>query len=269
MSDLRRFTEAWPGDHLAARVTGTADRDWFYESGRRSVQEVEAVLAVIQRPLESFTSILDFGCGCGRMLVWLGNLAKSSALHGVDIDPPAVEWAQHHLSYATVKANQPGPPLDYADNFFDLVYNHSVFSHIDEELQDRWLAELRRVTRPGGFLVLSVHGEHAFEEFERVGGAADPAALRRVLQDHGIVFLREDGWVGGPFPDFYHTTFHAPWYVFTHWSRWFRIRAYVPRGSLGYQDFVLLERLPDDYPPSKPLSPSAARFEASGDGASL
>jgi len=267
MNDVRLFSTAWPGDDLASRVTGTTDRHWFYESGKQSLRDIQAVLGVARREMQSFTSILDFGCGCGRIMLWLGDLSRTAALHGVDIDEQAVGWAQHHLPYATVTANQPMPPLNYADGFFDLVYNHSVFSHIDEELQDLWLAELRRVTRPGGWLVLSVHGEHAFDEFARSAG--DVAALRRQLQDKGIVFLREDGWTGGPFPDFYHTTFHAPWYVFGHWSRWFAIRAYVPRGSLGYQDFVLLERLPDGEAGPTPLAPSALKDRADTSEATL
>ena len=241
MTVARLSCDSWPGDDLVARVTGTTDRSWFYESGRRSVTDIEAVLALSRRDFSSFTSILDFGCGCGRILLWLGELAKSSALHGVDIDEKAVRWAQQNLPYASVKVNQPSPPLDYEDGFFDLVYNHSVFSHLDEELQDRWLSELRRVTRPGGWLILSVHGEHAFAEFERTHTDVG-SDLQRAFQNRGIAHLRDDGWVGGPFPDFYHTTFHASWYIFEHWSRWFQIRGYVPRGSLDYQDFVLLQR---------------------------
>ena len=253
----RLFSNAFPGDELSARVTGNTNRDWFFESGNRSVADIEAVLAIARRELSSFTSILDFGCGCGRILLWLIDVAKTASIHGVDIDAQAVQWAQHHIPFATIQQNRPEPPLDYEDGFFDLVYNHSVFSHIDEDLQDQWLSELRRVTRPGGWLVLSVHGEHAFAEFER--RAQDPnGTIRRRLQNYGMAYLREDGFTGGPFPDFYHTSFHAPWYIFEHWSRWFRIRGYIPRGSLGYQDFVLLERLADDDLQTETLGPAVS-----------
>jgi SAM-dependent methyltransferase len=40
-----------------------------------------------------------------------------------------------------------------------LIYALSVFSHLDEPLQRAWLAEFRRLLRPGGLLVLSVLGE--------------------------------------------------------------------------------------------------------------
>lgn len=234
---------AWPGEELVSRVAGGTDRESFFESGRQSVRDIEAVLAVKGRALDSYERILDFGCGCGRILLWLEHLAGRS-LHGVDIDGRAIVWAREHIPFATFQVNQPLPPLDYPDSSFDLVYNHSVFTHIDETYQDAWLSELRRVTRPGGHALLSVHGEEAFFQFAensvRAGG--DPDRVRDTLSRDGICFIKEDSWVGGPFPDFYHSTFHAPWYVFEHWGRYFNILAYVPGGSLGLQDFVLLER---------------------------
>ena len=155
------------------------------------------------------------------------------------------------MPWATFKANQPLPPIDYPDATFDLVYNHSVFTHIDENYQDQWLAELRRVVKPGGHLILSVHGEPAFLVFEenvKKSGVGDPSLIRRELSTKGISFIHDDAFTGGPFPDFYHSTFHAPWYVFEHWGRFFNVAAYIPRGSMGFQDFVLLQRPPDDVP---------------------
>jgi len=241
----------WPGEELVNRVTGGTDRTNFFSSGRQSVRDLEAVLALIHRRLSDYEVILDFGSGCGRIMLWLEHLSANSSLHGVDIDERAIQWSRDNMPWGTFKANQPLPPLDYPDATFDLVYNHSVFTHIDENYQDQWLAELRRVVKPGGHLILSVHGEAAFLVFEEnVGksGVGDPSLIRRELSTKGISFIHDDAFTGGPFPDFYHSTFHAPWYVFQHWARYFTIAAYVPRGSMGFQDFVLLQRPADDAP---------------------
>ena len=238
----------WPGDELVSRVAAGVDRAAFYESGRQSVRDLQAVLATVERSLDSYRDIFDFGCGCGRIMLWLQDLAATSSLHGSDVDARAVRWAQENLPWARFTVNQTAPPLDYPDQSFDLVYNHSVFTHLDEEHQDLWLAELWRVTRPGGHLVLSVHGERPLvllEEASRNAGG-DPSHLRRELERDGIAFIRHDAFTGGPHDAGYHSTYHAPWYVFEHWSRFFEIRAYVTSRSLGYQDFVLLERRPAD-----------------------
>jgi SAM-dependent methyltransferase len=242
----------WPGDELIYRVTGYTDRTTFYNSGHQSVQDLEAVLAVAGRSLATFPRILDFGCGCGRILIWLEDLGAVSSLHGVDIDARAVAWAQDNIGWAECKVNQPLPPLDYSDGFFDLVFSHSVFTHIDEHYQDAWLDELRRVVKPGGYVMLSIHGEAVFTTFEKAvaGRGGDPSVIRRELGARGISFIKDDAFTGGPFPDFYHSTFHAPWYVFEHWGRWFDVVAFLPQRSMNYQDFVLLRRPEDGADPS-------------------
>ena len=89
-----------------------------------------------------------------------------------------------------------------------------------------------------------------FEDNERALAASgeNPTPGREQLERDGILFVERDSYVGSVFPDFYHTTFHAPWYVFERWGAVFTIRGYLPRGSLSHQDLVVLER-PLDYPP--------------------
>lgn len=99
-------------------------------------------------------------------------------------------------------------PLIYPDGAFDLVFNHSVFTHIDEHRQGMWLSELQRVTRPGGPVVLSVHGEFALPD-----GAWE---IRDRLERDGIAFMDEGVLKDTPFPEWYRNTWHAPWYVFEH-----------------------------------------------------
>jgi SAM-dependent methyltransferase len=250
----------FPGDDLAFRVAGTADRDWFFKSGRQSAEDIAAILGVVRREPQAHGRILDFGCGCGRVLLWLKDLADDSSLHGIDIDAAAIDWARTHLPYVNFAVNNPLPPTGFPDAFFDLIYCHSVFTHIDETFQDAWLGELQRIVKPDGLLLLSVCGDYAFQQFEdswrRVG--ADPSAHRARLDQLGLLYIAEDSWTGGPFPDFYHSAFHTPSYIFAHWSRYFRIRAYVPQGSLSFQDYVLLERV-DPQPVAQRSSDQSGR----------
>src|SRR5262245_8731331 len=244
----------FPGDDLVFRVAGTTDRTWFFHSGRQSVADIDAVLATVGRRLRDHDRVLDFGCGCGRVLLWLRQVAEKAELYGVDVDAPAIEWVRATLDYVKFQVNNPLPPLDFPDGFFDFAYCHSVFTHIDEFYQDEWLAELRRVARPGALLLISVHGEHPFRQMEetRRSSGLDASSFRRARDDRGLRCATDDR-PDGIFPDFYHTTYHTPQYVFGHWGRYFRIRAYVPQGSLGHQDFVLLERTDDASPVSEQL----------------
>ncbi len=243
---------AVPPAELIQRVAGDSNSEWFLRSGRTSVRELERTLAIAGRTLDSFESLLDFGCGCGRMLRWMEPLTRGGALHGTDIDPEGVAWCQAHLPFARCTVNDADPPLPFGDASFDLVFNHSVFTHIDERRQDRWLTELRRVTRPGGLLVLSTHGLAVLPD--------DRPDFRAALERDGIVFLDGTASPTLGLPDWYQTTLHAPWYIYEHWGRWFEVRAHVPAGSLGTQDHVLLERRPDDNPARRPIAARPREF---------
>jgi SAM-dependent methyltransferase len=244
-----------PGLDLISRVAVGPDRDAFFRSGRQSVRELERTLAIAGRSLDSFESILDFGCGCGRMLLWMEELGRARALHGTDIDAEAVAWCQANLPFAVVGVNNADPPLPYPEAAFDLVFNHSVFTHIDERRQDLWLAELRRVTRPDGLVVLSTHGEVALPD-----GAWE---IRDRLERDGIAFLDRTSPADLRLPDWYQNTWHAPWYVFEHWGQWLEILGYIPGASLGLQDHVLLKRTPDGAQPPRPIA-ARPRLPAAG-----
>jgi hypothetical protein len=89
------------------------------------------------------------------------------------------------------------------------------------------------------------------------GEAALPAGaweIRDRLERDGIAFIDHSIPKDSALPDWYQNTWHAPWYVFEHWGRWFEIRAYLPGGTLGIHDHVLLERRPDEAPAGRPLA---------------
>jgi SAM-dependent methyltransferase len=240
-----------PPDELIDRVvSGFSNeqagehRAMFLETGRRSLEDMEAALAAVGATLSAHRRVLEFGCGCGRIMRWMEELGRTRTLVGTDIDERAVEWASKNLPFARFDVNEGLPPTRYEDGQFDLIVNHSVFTHLDESYQDQWLEELQRISAPGGLLVLSIHGEHAFQASERqlAAGARQGHEWRALLERDGILFISDDTYVGSAFPDFYHTTFHAPWYVFEHWGRWFEVLAYLPKSSLDFQDQVVLRR---------------------------
>jgi len=103
-------------------------------------------------------SFLDIGFGQGFSL--LSARAGGAVAVGCDINPKMVEWCREHLTFAEVGVNELSPPLPYADSSFELVYAFSVMTHLSEELQQEWVAECRRVLRPGGLFLFSTLGEY-------------------------------------------------------------------------------------------------------------
>jgi SAM-dependent methyltransferase len=155
-------------------VCGTADIGWFLELGQQARGCIEDVISRNGFDVRSFRQILDFGCGCGRVLRHWTNM-NGIALHGTDQNELLVAECRRSVGFADVQANSLEKPLNYEDESFDLVYAISVFTHLSANLQEFWRNELRRVLKPGGLLLFTTHGarylwrlnrpeQHAFRE---------------------------------------------------------------------------------------------------------
>ena len=222
------------------RVAGSTDPVWFESSGQMTVADFSAALARLGRRFEDFSDIYDFGCGCGRVMRWLRRDLKDSRIYGSDIDEESVSWIQKHIPGVDVRLSGYLPPLSFDDAFFDLVLGYSVFSHLDEDYQDGWLAELRRVTRPGAVLLLTVHGPHNWRYTKASVALPDLNQLEAQLE-RGFLHWRGDGWENH-FPDYYHTSWHLPEYVRDRWSRWFDVLDVLEGQARPTQDMVVLRR---------------------------
>src|SRR6202012_1198757 len=130
----------------------------YRDAGRLSRQSIAQSLDAIDKRLGDCRRVLDFGCGCGRTLRWMRDLAPTAALPGAGVDGGAIDWCARHFDFGSFAATQAQPPLPYADDSFDLIYVLSVFTHLPLAAQLAWLAELRRVLAPGGTLLLTFLG---------------------------------------------------------------------------------------------------------------
>jgi SAM-dependent methyltransferase len=218
------------------------------------LQNFERAMALLGRSFNDFERLLDFGCGCGRFIRHLGQVAEQVEVHGTDIDAEMIEWCAANIPYGRFAVAPHEPPLAYPDGHFDLIINHSVFTHLDEHHQDMWLGELQRVSSPGGLVLLTVEGQASWNRLVETCAreSLDTTRWRAELESRGILFIRDDLFVGSTHPDFYHSTFHAPWYVFEHWSQFFEVVAFLPDGSIS-QDMIVLRRRSDDAPAPTPL----------------
>jgi SAM-dependent methyltransferase len=120
------------------------EHHWWYR-GRRRV--IHAVLSGCDLPRGA--RILDAGCGSGRTL---DELARYGHASGVDISADAVATAKSR-GYHDVRLG-PIEQLPFEDASFDLVTCLDVVEHTPDDR--RSLGELRRVTRPGGLMLVTV-----------------------------------------------------------------------------------------------------------------
>lgn len=101
--------------------------------------------------------ILDFGCGIGNSVPWFRQHFPRSALTCADVSAKSIACAQERFvgPERYVEIQEDCLPLE-ADGF-DLAFTACVFHHIDAAAHVLWLAQLHRVVRRGGHLVLFEH----------------------------------------------------------------------------------------------------------------
>jgi SAM-dependent methyltransferase len=232
-------TTAVPPTHLRQRVHGAADQASFDNLGKILSGNLFDEIKGLPK-LSVDANVLDFGCGCGRVIKPLHELCAKGKVddgrfdwYGSDIDPEAIGWCQRFLHpIGTFVLNAPEPPLPFKNGFFHFLYSISIFTHLPEDMQLVWLDELRRVTRPNGFLVLSTHGEHLLKA---------PPEDKETLQTDGFFYRVGKGTPG--LPSFYHTAFHTHEYIQKRWSKFFAVKKIVTRGIANNQDLVLCQRV--------------------------
>lgn len=97
--------------------------------------------------------VLDVGCGTGNLLRATGKRHPGADLAGLDPDPRMLKRARRKTKARLDRGF--AQELPYPDNSFDRVFSSLMLHHLDTASKDEMLAELRRVLRPGGVLVLA------------------------------------------------------------------------------------------------------------------
>jgi SAM-dependent methyltransferase len=206
---------------------------------------------------DSSTKVLDFGCGVGRQLMPLTRHFPEAQYFAVDVDPSSVNFIRK--SYPAVHAGVNGfmPPLQFADKEMDLTYSVSTFSHFDLPTQSAWLAELFRITRPGGFVFPTIEGRRALTKVSGKASTRD-IEIEEKLRTDGV-FYKEYVWLKqlqkrGPalsasvdiasfLGDSYGNTIMTPEFIYRNWTAaGFEVLG-ISEGVIdARQDLVVLRR---------------------------
>jgi SAM-dependent methyltransferase len=156
----------YPTPELLVQITNSDDLDSFKSSFQLYNRLVCSMLIKSGSNIKDVRTILDFGCGVGRLFYALdATLTDGQKMFGCDLNARAVSWCRDNVGYADVVQNSTRSGLPYSDGMFDVVVAVSVFTHLSLELQEFWAAEMRRIIRPGGHLMMSTHGPSWFPVF--------------------------------------------------------------------------------------------------------
>ena len=226
-----------PPDEIRYRIVSShIDEKTFLESGRQCAEDIINALNLSGIDARDFRDVLDLGCGCSRVLRFLIPFLPQVRFFGCDIDPVAIEWSGKHIPSAQFALVPHLPPTAYPREQFDFIYGLSVFSHLDLPRQILWLEELQQMLRPGGFLLLTVHGAWAYD-------AVKATLSKKQDQDFettGFLFLENIS--DRVLPEWYQTAIYKEPFARLIFKSGFSMLRYDVLGMGGCQDLLLLQK---------------------------
>lgn len=130
--------------------------------------------------------LLDVACGTGRTLAHFATAHSELKLYGLDLSPYYLQEAREMLDgvpdVSLVAENAESMP--FADGLFDVVTSVYLFHELPRNARRRVIAEMARVLKPGGMLVIEDSAQYA--EAEEIA-----VFLDRFPQDFHEPFYRD------------------------------------------------------------------------------
>jgi ubiquinone/menaquinone biosynthesis C-methylase UbiE len=127
-----------------------------------SVETANSLVSYFKKHTElKHKKILDWGCGPGRVIRHLPKIIGNDCeYYGTDYNKKTIDWCQRHLKEVIFNLNTLDAKLPYSDNYFDVIYGISIFTHLSEQLHYDWFNELIRILKPNGILYLTMQGDN-------------------------------------------------------------------------------------------------------------
>jgi len=149
-----------PPPELVRTTQGGDDVTSYRDSAVSGFFSMERLLREAGHDPSSIHDVLDVGCGTGRMLLGWHAANPRRRLAGADINRDLIAWNEASLpNVAEWRVSNVQPPLPFGEASFDLIQLTSVFTHLPLDYQRAWIAELRRLLRRDGSILITLHGD--------------------------------------------------------------------------------------------------------------
>jgi SAM-dependent methyltransferase len=233
--DLNAY-QNFPGGDQLTRVQRFDSSRRVAVAGYNDHRQVTALAEHYGVDLAS-SNVLDWGCGHGRVVRHFADRDRVAEAWGVDIDAENIAWLEANVGSVRAATVPLLPPTELPTDHFDLVYAISVMTHLTHEVQEAWLRELQRITRPGGLLLLTFAGHTSAAWSSRFLNPQWIENWQRSGFDATLDSLDLNGKIGDD--AYYRNTKQTPDFTREFWGRYFEV-VDIHECIFGYQDVAVL-----------------------------
>lgn len=147
----------FPPDYLIYETYKLDLKEYYYD-GKETANEIIGLLQKHINLSIKGATILDWGCGPGRITRHLPALLPNATVFATDYNEVYVQWCGDNLKGINCSLNSLNPPTSYEDSFFDAIIGISIFTHLSLRNHIDWINELHRIIKPGGLAFITTQG---------------------------------------------------------------------------------------------------------------
>jgi SAM-dependent methyltransferase len=163
--EIKNWDRWWAREYAAAQIA-IANKDYRdYLPGRYLMYQrlADTISDLFNRDVNG-RNFIDLGSGSGLSLIRLASVGANAV--GLDASKVALEFSQYLAEHYKVDKRLKLIERDFyatglPSDSFDVTYNHGVFEHLADEQAIRLLQEMKRITQPGGYIMISIPNEES------------------------------------------------------------------------------------------------------------
>jgi len=183
--------------YFPSMASDNVQKSWTGSYGETLLNQSVAFIKTMVYGYSSITgksigdaSVLDYGCGWGRLIRLIYKLVPINNIYGVDPWDESIDICQQNGVKGNLAISEYVPHSLPFEQQFDLIFAFSVFTHLSEKTTQIVLATLRKYISKDGMLIITIRPKEYWDVHERVYPEQGVVASKMVKMhdEKGIAF---------------------------------------------------------------------------------
>jgi len=168
----------------------------YFEVGESAFESIKIAMLLAKKEVQSIKNILDLPCGHGRVLRMLRACFQNSRIVACDLDKDGVDFCHRTFNAIPVYSQKKTEQIPIKEKF-DLIWCGSLFTHLNiDDFQD-FLAFFESILSSQGILVFTTHGRRSIDLIKKGKDyGLDSKKLTKLVEDfenNGFGFQQYEG----------------------------------------------------------------------------